>query len=71
MTNLSTSWVTVTRRDGRQRDITKKKEIENSIMQANERKFHQTEGHGQIQKGAILKDLAVPGTGPKAEDVLL
>lgn len=70
MINLSTSWVTVTKRDDRQCHIIKKNEIENSIMQANERKFHQTEGHGQLQKGALLKDLGVLGTGPKVEDVL-
>lgn len=58
------------RRDGQQYDTTKKHEIENSIMRENERKYHQMEGHGQVQKGVILKDLGVMGTGPKAEEVL-
>jgi hypothetical protein len=70
MTNLSTARVTVSRRNGQQYELTKKTEIESSIMRANERKYHQTEGHGQIQKGAILKDLGVMGTGRKADEVL-
>jgi hypothetical protein len=70
MKNLSTTRVTVSRRNGQQYELTKKNDIETSIMRANERKYHQTEGHGQIQKGAILRDLGVMGTGPKVEEVL-
>jgi hypothetical protein len=50
--------------------ITKKDQIEHFIMQSNEKKFHQTEGHGQLQKGILLADVGTMGTGPQTAGIL-
>jgi len=68
--NLSTSRLTITGRDGTEREICNQKAIEEHIMNANEKKFHQTEGHGQLQTGQLLRDVGVMGTGPKSDSIL-
>jgi hypothetical protein len=70
MNKLSTSRITISTQNGLQIELTKQTEIEKSIMKANERKYHQTEGHGQLQKGRLLRDLGTMGTGPKSPEVL-
>jgi hypothetical protein len=70
LTNLATSRVTLSTSHGQQVELTKKADIEKSIIRANERKYHQTEGHGQVQTGWLLHDLGIMGTGPQSEAVL-
>lgn len=69
--NLSTSRVTLSTKNGQQRELTKQEDIDLSILRSNECKCHQTEGHGQLQKGQLLKDLGTLGTGAKVEQVQL
>jgi hypothetical protein len=70
MSNLTTSRITITTKRGLQKDVIHKLDIEKRIIMTNEKKFHQTEGHGQLQSGRLLHDLGVLGTGPKAQAVL-
>lgn len=51
VTNLSTSRITYRQGNGNQKEVTSQLHMERCIMQANEKKFHQMEGCGQIQKG--------------------
>jgi hypothetical protein len=68
--NLSTSRVIRSTPNGQQIELTKKEEIEKSIIKANELKYHQTEGHGQLQQGRLLRDLGTLGTGQWSEAIL-
>jgi hypothetical protein len=70
MANLSTSRVTITNHQGSQKEILNKEEIEKCILQANKRKYHQTEGTGQLQRGQLLQDLGTMGTRLKVQNVL-
>jgi exonuclease III len=70
MTNLSTSRITVTSSNGQEQEITQRERMEDHIMRSNEKKFHQTEGHSQLQKGQLLKDIGTMGTGPKVQMIL-
>jgi hypothetical protein len=70
VTNLSTSRITITMKDGGSKEITNKQLIERHIIKSNECKYHQTEGKGQLQQGQLLKDLGITGTGPKSSQVL-
>jgi hypothetical protein len=44
--------------------------MENVIMHTNKKKYHQTEGCGQLQKGELLRDIGTMGTGPKTSKIL-
>jgi len=70
MINLTTSRLTVSMPNGQEKEITKKEQIEYYIMQTNEQKYHQTEGHGQLQKGQLLTEVGTTGTGPKSVQIL-
>jgi hypothetical protein len=68
--NLATSRLTVTTTTGMTKELTQKEAIEDHIIWSNEKKYHQTEGHGQLQKGQLLHDTGIMGTGPKANQIL-
>jgi translation initiation factor RLI1 len=56
--------------NGQEKEITKKEQMEYYIMKSNEQKYHQTEGHGQLQKGQLLTEVGITGTGPKSAQIL-
>lgn len=68
--NLSTSRLTVTRKEGKDKEISTKNKIEAYIISANKKKYHQTEGQGQLQKGQLLREVGVMGTGPQSDKIL-
>lgn len=41
-----------------------------AIMRENERKFHQTEGCGQLQSGRLLRDIGVMANGQTTDRIL-
>jgi Endonuclease/Exonuclease/phosphatase family./Reverse transcriptase (RNA-dependent DNA polymerase). len=71
MSNLSTSRITVKSSNGKQKDIIQKELMERYIIAANEKKYHQTEGHGKLQKGKLLRDIGVMGSGPATRGILM
>lgn len=61
--NLSTSRITITTKGGRFVEKVKNEEVELGILRANEVKYHQTEGTGQLQQQQLLHDLGTMGEG--------
>jgi hypothetical protein len=57
--NLSTSRISVTTSTGVEKEFTRKDQIEHLIIRSNEKKYHQTEGHGQLQHGRLLADVGI------------
>lgn len=70
VTNLTTSRLTVTMPNGQEMEITNKQQIEYYIMKSNDSKYHQTEGHGQLQRSQLLRDVGITGTGPNSTQIL-
>jgi hypothetical protein len=70
MSDLSTSRITVTHSNGKQKEVIQKELMERYIIAANEKKFHQTEGHGKLQKGKLLQDIGIMGSGPATSHIL-
>ena len=70
LANMSTSRVITCNKKGRKKELVQKEDVEQCILQENERKYHQTEGTGQLQTGQLLRDLGKMGEGPKAEALL-
>jgi hypothetical protein len=70
VTNLSTSRLKVSTPNGMEKEITNKHQMERYIIQSNECKYHQTEGHGQLQQGQLLCDIGITGTGKKSAQIL-
>jgi Reverse transcriptase (RNA-dependent DNA polymerase). len=68
--NLSTIRVTTRTRRGKKVELVQKEDVERCILQENERKYHQTEGTGQLQRGQLLHDLGAMGEGQKVEALL-
>lgn len=68
--NLSTCRITVTTKRGRTVELLQKEEVEQCILKENERKYHQTEGTGQLQQGQLLRDLGTMGNGERVEALL-
>jgi hypothetical protein len=71
MANASTSQVLTCTKLGKQVELVHKIEVEQCILQENERKYHQMEGTGQLQKGCLLQDLGTMGEGPKVDSLLV
>ena len=57
-------------RNGIQKDITKKSEMEKYIIRENEKKYHQTERSCPLLQGELLDDIGLLGDGPAVEDIL-
>lgn len=70
VTNLSMSRVTISRAEGTPHEITNQYQMENVIIHTNEKKYQQTKGCGQLQKGELLQDIGTMGTGPKTCKIL-
>lgn len=68
--NLSTSRIIASTKRGRKVELVQKDDIEKCILQENERKYHQTEGTGQLQKGQLLRDFGTMGNGPQTVALL-
>jgi len=66
----ATAQVTVTSRDGTTTELTAKDEVERTIINSNERKYHQTEGGSELLSDALVQDLGCFGEGPLVEQVL-
>jgi hypothetical protein len=56
--------------NGKQKDITQKESMERYILAANEKKYHQTEGHSKLQKGKLLQEIGVMGSGPATSRIM-
>jgi ABC-type siderophore export system fused ATPase/permease subunit len=70
MSNLSTLRITVTSSTGNHKDIVQKEVMERYIIAANEKKYHQTEGHGKLQRGKLLQEIGVMGSGSATHSIL-
>jgi Reverse transcriptase (RNA-dependent DNA polymerase). len=70
ISNLSTTRLSTRSRGGKKIELVQKAEVEACIIEENKRKFHQTEGTGQLQKGRLLKDLGRMGEGPEVGALL-
>jgi hypothetical protein len=68
--NLATSRVIATTKRGRKIEVTDKEEMEKCILRENERKYHQTEGTGQLQTGRFLSDFGTMGDGTQVDSLL-
>ena len=53
-----------------EQEVTTKPSVEQPIMASNEKKYHQTEGRGQLQKGIFLREFGTMGIRHKADQVL-
>lgn len=67
--NLATTKIVIKRKNGQQRELFQQKAMEDAIMFENERKFHQTEGHGQLQTRKILRDIGILGMGKEHKKI--
>jgi Exonuclease III len=63
--NLATTKVVIKQSNGQMKELFHQRAIEEAIMKENNKKFHQTEGFGQLQKGTLLRNIGVIGMGPK------
>jgi exonuclease III len=70
LNNLSTTRVIISDKQGRQREICNRPSIEQHLMEANEKKYHQTENGCPLTKGQLCKDIGLLGEGPKVQDIL-
>ena len=68
-TRCGTTRIQVTS-NGRQKDITKRSEMEQYIIRENEMKYHQTEQRCPLLQGELLEDIGLLGDGPAVEDIL-
>ena len=67
----STTQVTVTAPDGTVREFTSRSEVEEQIIEENERKYHQTESGGcQLTDEVFVRQLGTHGNGPAVQSVL-
>ena len=67
--NCGTTMIQVTS-GNRNVEITDKDEMEQLIIDENERKYHQTENRCPLLKGQLLEDIGLLGDGPEVEAIL-
>jgi hypothetical protein len=66
----STDSVIITKPSGRQKLITNREALEQSILQENERKYHQTEGQCPLMENFMLDHLGTMATTPAASQIV-
>jgi hypothetical protein len=59
----------IKKKDGQTKELLNKRQIVEAITQENERKFHQTEGCGQLQSTQITRDIGLLATGHKSDSL--
>jgi hypothetical protein len=69
LSNLAITKIVTKKRNGQTQELLKKRSIVEAITKENERKFHQTEGCGQLQRGQLLRDIGILATGPKSDQI--
>jgi hypothetical protein len=67
--NLATTKVEIKKSNGQTKELFHQCAIEEAIMKENNKKFHQTEDFGQLQKGKLLRDMGITGMGPKHKEI--
>ena len=70
ISNLGTTFVTVTDEDGNKIDITVKEQMEKAIIEENRLKYHQTEQTCPFLHSPLVDDLGQCAEGPRFTDVL-
>ena len=67
--NLATTFVTITNSEGDKTDITEKEQMEETIINENRKKYHQSEKSCPFLKDPLLEDFGDYGEGYATEEV--